>query len=53
MELKSKFIRKLPMPIEIKAQYPLTEEIEKIKTRELTTFYFNDRKNKDDEFFSA
>lgn len=23
------------------------KEIEKIKTRELTTFYFNDRKNKD------
>jgi len=31
MEQKSKFIRKLPMPIEIKEQYPLTEEIEKIK----------------------
>ena len=28
-------------------------EIEKIKTRELTTFYFNDRKNKDIQDFSG
>ncbi len=31
MEQKSKFIRKLPMPVEIKEQYPLTEEVQKIK----------------------
>ena len=29
------------------------EEIEKIKTRELTTFYFNDRKNKDIQDYSG
>lgn len=31
MEQRSQFIRKLPMPVEIKEQYPLTEAVKKIK----------------------
>lgn len=31
MEQRSHFIRKLPMPVEMKEQYPLTEAIKKIK----------------------
>ena len=31
MEERSIFIRKLPIPMEIKARYPLSEEIVKIK----------------------
>ncbi|MBQ4596387.1 MAG: 3-deoxy-7-phosphoheptulonate synthase [Firmicutes bacterium] len=33
MEQRSQFIRKLPMPVEIKEQYPLTEAVKKIKTK--------------------
>ena len=33
MEQRSQFIRKLPMPVEIKEQYPLTEEVKKIKEK--------------------
>lgn len=31
MEQRSQFIRKLPMPVEIKDQYPLTDTVKKIK----------------------
>lgn len=31
MEQRSKFIRKMPMPVEIKEQYPLTEAVKRIK----------------------
>lgn len=31
MEQRSQFIRKLPMPVEIKEQYPLTEAVKRIK----------------------
>lgn len=31
MEQRSQFIRKLPMPVEIKEQYPLTDTVKKIK----------------------
>jgi len=31
MEQRSQFIRKLPMPVEIKKQYPLTEAVKRIK----------------------
>ncbi len=31
MERRSQFIRKLPVPVEIKEQYPLTEAVKKIK----------------------
>lgn len=31
MESRSQFIRKLPVPVEIKEQYPLTEAVKKIK----------------------
>lgn len=33
MEQRSQFIRKLPMPVEIKEQYPLTEAVKKIKVK--------------------
>lgn len=33
MESRSKFIRKLPMPAEIKDQYPLTDAVKKIKEK--------------------
>lgn len=33
MEQRSQFIRKLPMPVEIKEQYPLTETVKKIKAK--------------------
>lgn len=33
MEQRSQFIRKLPMPVEIKEQYPLTETVKKIKVK--------------------
>ena len=31
MEQRSQFIRKLPMPVEIKEQYPLTKAVKRIK----------------------
>ena len=33
MEQRSHFIRKLPMPVEVKEQYPLTEAVKKIKIK--------------------
>lgn len=33
MEQRSHFIRKLPMPVEVKEQYPLTEAVKKIKVK--------------------
>ena len=35
MEQNSTFIRKLPIPKEIKEQYPLTEEVARIKKDEI------------------